>query len=62
MKRLLCLLFGHRWANVRAICHWSLVLTHLHPLAGCAATCSRCGKEWHDTCGGSSPNWTGCAQ
>ncbi len=49
--RALCWFGIHRWGNVREICHWSVIFTQFHVLAGCAATCERCGKEWRDECG-----------
>lgn len=50
MRRLLCWLMGHRWTNERFVCHRSLILTHLHSLAGAYADCARCGERWDDVC------------
>ena len=57
LGRFRCFLLGHRWGGVREICHRSLILTHMHVLAGCEATCTRCGHHFRDTCGGTSPGW-----
>ena len=46
-----CFFGFHRWERVREVCHWSVLFTQFHPLAGCSATCGRCGKQWLDQCG-----------
>lgn len=51
LRRLVCWLLGHNWRDIRYRCHRSLVLGHLHHLAGAEARCGRCGEDWDDVCG-----------
>lgn len=46
--RALCGIFGHRWRVLIVDGQRAAVRGHLHPLAGCAAICRRCGKRWND--------------
>lgn len=50
LRRLVCLVLGHRWARFRYVCHRSVNLSHLSPLAGAEGICGRCGHHWVDQC------------
>lgn len=48
MKRLLCLVLGHRWRLLAFNPRKNVNLYHLCAKAGHHEVCDRCGKEWND--------------
>lgn len=49
MRRLACLLLGHRWRVLRTNCRRFVAEGHRNPMAGKDADCERCGKRWRDS-------------
>jgi hypothetical protein len=48
LEKIKCWFLSHDW-EILSISHSkNVALMHLHTLAGCAAVCKRCGKEWND--------------
>lgn len=48
MRRLFCILLGHRWRRLRTNVTKAIGLAHLSSMAGDDADCERCGAEWRD--------------
>jgi hypothetical protein len=48
VKRLLCLVLGHRWRALAVNPRKNANLYHLSPRAGWHEVCDRCGEEWND--------------
>ena len=59
LARLICWIrpSGHNWRITRCVTSANLWLMHLHFLAGCDATCQRCGEEWRDFDAMNRPPW-----
>ena len=48
VRRLVCLVRGHRWRELRVNLRRWVMRGHLHPLAGKDADCDYCGARWRD--------------